>query len=279
MKTSSTLVYEARDNRLNRSLWGHLRYASQYWAFFLYWVWRGILTRYSQTNVGILWAILQPVLSSLVYIVVFSLIVNVSTAPVPYPLFVLTGLIMWTYFHRIVFTSASTIISNLDIITRVRFPREFLPLAVMVESWIDLLFGTAILALLFLLYQQPVTPYMLIAIWPFLALTALALGIGFFFAGLASSIRDLFHIVPILLQLTLYITPILYPASIVPGSLQAVLLLNPLATIFAAFQQTLLFGRFTLGIEMILASAVSLLVLLLGYRFFKRVEWRFADRL
>src|SRR5215216_2923423 len=111
-------VYEAENNRLNRSLLEHLRYASGYLAFFLFWTRRSITTRYSQTSVGLLWALLQPMLSSLVYIIVFSLVIRISTDPVPYPLFIFVSIVMWSYFNRIVFSGAAAITSNLDIVTR-----------------------------------------------------------------------------------------------------------------------------------------------------------------
>lgn len=272
-------MFEAADNRLKRNLIGHLRYAAKYRTFFLYWVRRGITTRYSQTSVGLLWAILQPILSSLVYIVVFSLIVRVSTDPVPYPVFIITSLVLWTYFTRIVFSSASSVIANLDIITRVQFPREFLPLGVLIESLIDLLFGLVIVVVLFLIYQQPITPYLLITPFIFLVHTAFSLGLGFFFAGMATLVRDLFQVLPILLQLLLYISPVLYPLNLVPEGVQSLYALNPLAVLFAAYQETILFGQFTLLPQMLVMTVVALLTLIGGYLFFKRMEWRFADTL
>jgi ABC-type polysaccharide/polyol phosphate export permease len=273
------MVYEAVDNRLKRSLVGHLRYASHYWLFFLYWVRRGIITRYSQTSVGLLWAVFQPLLSSLVYIIVFSFVVRVSTEPVPYPLFVVTSLVFWTYLNRVIFSGAASIVTNLDLITRVQFPREFLPLGVLLEAVIDLLLGLAIVAVLLLIYQHPVTPYLLIVPWIFLAHTFLALGLAFFLAGMASVIRDLFQVLPILLQLLLYLSPVIYPLNIVPESIRVLYSVNPLAPIFAAYQETILFGRFTLVNEMIVVTIIAVVTLVSGYLFFKRMEWRFADAL
>lgn len=276
---SSTYVFEAEDNHLKRGLWGHLVFAARYWPFFRYWVRRSIITRYSATSVGLLWAIFQPLLSSLVYLFVFSLVMRVSTGPVPYGLFIITSMVLWTYFNRIVFSGASSIITNLDIITRVRFPREFLPLAVVAESLVDLFFGLIIVAMIFLITGQPITPYMLLAVWPFLALTAFALGLGFIFAALTSSVRDLLQVLPILIQLSLYLTPVIYPITAVPPTIQSLFIINPLAPIFTAWQETMLYGQFTVAGPMVISSIVSLIVLVLGYLFFKRSEWLFADRL
>lgn len=276
---NSTMVYEAADNKLRRSLWGHVQYALRYWPFFLYWVRRGIVTRYSQTSVGLLWAILQPVLSSLVYIVVFSFVVRVNTDPVPYPLFVLTSLVLWAYFQRIVTSSASSISMSMDIVTKVRFPREFLPLAVVVESWIDLAFGLGIVVLLFLVYGYPVTETVLLVPIIFLVETILALGLGFYLAALANTIKDLFQVIGIIMQLVLYLSPVMYPLNTVPDSIRALYVINPMATIFAAYQETILFGRFTVGPALLGVGILSVFVLVTGYLFFKRMEWRFADTL
>ena len=240
---------------------------------------RGIVTRYSQTSIGLLWAILQPLLSSFVYLIVFSVVVRVSTEPVPYPLFIVTSLVLWSYFNRIVFSGASSIVGNLDIITRVQFPREFLPIGVLIESLVDLVFGVCIIAILFIIYHQPLSLYMLLAPWVFIVYSAFSLGLAFIFAGLASVIRDLFQVLPILLQLLLYISPVIYPLNMVPENIRFFYIVNPLGPIFASYQETLLYGKFTLLPEMLFVSVISFIILIAGYLFFKRMEWRFADTL
>ncbi len=270
-------IYEVKDNRVNRTLKDHLRFAFEYRAFFVYWVRRNIVTRYSQTTVGLLWAVLQPLLSSLVYILVFSVIARVSTDPVPYPLFVVTSLVLWSYFQRIVFSGAASVVTNLDIVTRVSFPREFLPLGVAVEAIVDLLIGVVIIGVLFALYHQPVTPYLLLAIPVFIIHTCLGLGLAFFLAGISSYIRDLFQILPILLQLLLYVSPVIYPINIVPNSIRSLYFINPLGPIFASYQETILYGTFSYPLEIIVIGIISVVILFSGYLFFKRTEWRFAD--
>lgn len=276
---SSLYSFEASDNRLKRSLLGHMRYARHYLPFFIFWVRRGIKVRYSQTSVGILWAVLQPLLSSLVYIIVFSLVVRVSTGAVPYPVFIVTGIVLWTYSSRIITSSASSIISHIDIVTRVRFPREFLPLSVWVESLIDLLFGVVILIVIYTIYRHPIYPTAPIALYIFAVHSMLALGLGFIFAGLTSYVRDLLQVLPILIQLLLYISPVIYPLTFVPETIRSLFLLNPFGPIFAAYQQTLLFGEFTMLPEMLYVTVIALVTLIGGYLFFKRMEWKFADAL
>jgi ABC-type polysaccharide/polyol phosphate export permease len=259
-------VYEAENNRLNRSTLEHIRYALRYWAFFLFWTRRSITTRYSQTSVGMLWALLQPMLSSLVYIVVFSLVIRISTDPVPYPLFIFVSIVMWSYFNRIVFSGAASIPMSMDIVTRVQFPREFLILSVWIESLVDLLIGLGIVALLFLIYRFPIH-------------TIFSLALAFIISALNSRVRDFMQLLPILLQLLLYLSPVLYPLNLVPETVRGIYFLNPLGSIFAAYQETILYGRFTLPEPLLVIGLFSCVLLVLGYRLFKRMEWNFVDLL
>jgi ABC-type polysaccharide/polyol phosphate export permease len=272
-------VYEAENNRLNRSLLEHLRYASRYLAFFLFWTRRSITTRYSQTSVGLLWALLQPMLSSLVYIIVFSLVIRISTDPVPYPLFIFVSIVMWSYFNRIVFSGAAAITSNLDIVTRVQFPREFLILSVWVESMVDLLIGLGIAAILFLLYRYPLPATLPIALFVFVIHTIFSLALAFIISALNSRVRDFMQLLPILLQLLFYLSPVLYPLDLVPESVRGLYFFNPLGSIFAAYQETILFGRFTLLVPLLVIGVFSLVLLVVGYKLFKRMEWNFVDLL
>jgi ABC-2 type transport system permease protein/lipopolysaccharide transport system permease protein len=161
----------------------------------------------------------------------------------------------------------------------VSFPREFLPLGVAFEALVDLVIGIAIIGLLFIIYHQPVTASILWAIPVFVIHTCLALGVAFFLSGFSSYVRDLFQILPILLQLLMYLSPVIYPINIVPESIRSLYLFNPLGPIFASYQETILFGQFSYGKEMVIVGLFSVIVLILGYRFFKRTEWRFADTL
>lgn len=276
---SRTPVYEAENNRLNRTVLEHMRYAARYWAFFLFWTRRSITTRYSQTSVGMLWALLQPMLSSLVYVVVFSLVIRISTDPVPYPLFIFVSIVMWSYFNRIVFSGAAAIPMNIDIVTRVQFPREFLILSVWVESMVDLVIGLGIAAILFLLYRYPIPATLPIAFLVFIVHTLFSLALAFIISALNSRVRDFMQLLPILLQLLLYLSPVLYPLDLVPESIRGFYIFNPLGTIFAAYQETILFGRFTLLAPLLAIGVVSFALLVFGYRLFKRMEWNFVDLL
>jgi lipopolysaccharide transport system permease protein len=271
-------VFEAADGRLITPR-DHLRRALRYRVFLGYWLRRNLLTRYRQTTLGPLWAVLQPMLSGLVYAFVFAVVLRVQIHGVPYTVFVVTNLVLWTYSMRTILIGPAVLLAHLDLITRVQFPREFLPVGVWLESLVDLMLGLAVTGVFFAYYRVPVTPYALGALVVFLVHTVWTLGVTFLVAAIAIKVRDLLQVMPVLLQLALYLAPVVYPLDLVPAQLRTLYLLNPLGTIFAAYQETLLFGRFTLSSELAVAAAVSLALLAGGYGLFKSAEWELADLL
>lgn len=271
-------VFEAADNRLIEPR-NSLQEALRHRTFLFYWVWRNISARYRQTTLGPIWALVLPLLSGLVYAFVFGVFLGLQTGGVPYAVFAITNLVLWTYATRTILTGPAALLGNLDLITRVRFPREMFPLSVWLESLTDLVLGLVVVAMFFVYYQVPMTPYLLIAPVVFLVYSTLVLGIAFITAAVSVTVRDLIHVMPVLLQLLLYLAPVIYPLSIVPEAYRALYLMNPVAVVFAAFEETLFLGRFTLGTELAVSGAESLIVLVLGYRIFKQQEWRIADLL
>lgn len=270
-------VFEAADDRLVRPR-DYLRQAYRFRLFLSFWVQRNLSVRYRQTTLGPVWAVLQPLLSSLVYAFVFSWLMRVQT-PVPYVVFVVTNLSLWSYTVRTITLGPTVLFGNLDLVTRIQFPREFLPVGVWCESLVDLALGTIVLAGFFAYYQVPLTRYALLAVPVFIVHTIFILGATFLLAAITISVRDLSYIVPLLLQLALYMAPVVYPLDLVPESLRRVYLLNPFGTIFAAYQETLFSGRFTLWRELAASAAVSVVLLVTSYRLFKRQEWKLADLL
>jgi lipopolysaccharide transport system permease protein len=271
-------VFEAADNRLIEPR-NSLQEALRHRTFLFYWVWRNISARYRQTTLGPIWALVLPLLSGIVYAFVFGVFLGLQTGGVPYAVFAITNLVLWTYATRTILTGPASMLGNLDLITRVRFPREMFPLSVWLESLTDLLLGLVVVALFFVYYQVPLTPYMLVAPAVFIVYSTLVLGVAFIIAAVSVTVRDLVHVMPVLLQLLLYLAPVIYPLSIVPEAYRTIYLMNPLAVVFAAFEETLFLGRFTLGVELAVSAAVSLVILAAGYRLFKQQEWRIADLL
>jgi lipopolysaccharide transport system permease protein len=271
----STRIFEAKDNRLIQPQ-NHIRHALDHGVFLGYWMRRTLLTRYRQTTLGPVWVILQPLLAGLVYAFVFALLLRVQT-PVPYAVFVVTNLSLWSYSARPILVGPTALLGNLDLVTRVQFPREFLPLGVWLESLTDFLIGAVVVAGFFVYYRVPVTNYAFVALAVFVVHTMFTLGATFIVAAVTITVRDLLYVVPLLLQLGLYLAPVVYPVDLVPESARSLYFINPLGTIFAAYQETLFEGRFTLGRELMLSAAISAAMLVFGYRLFKQQEWKLAD--
>lgn len=268
-------MFEAADGRLVEPR-SYLAEAYRHRVFLQYWVRRNLAVRYRQTSVGPMWAILQPLLSGLVYAFVFSWLLRVQT-DAPYVVFVVTNLALWSYTSRSVTTGSTALLNNLDLVTRIQFPREFIPLGVWIESVIDLALASVVVAVFFLVYGVPITTAALIIVPILLIHSILTLGLTLLTAAVSIAVRDLLYIVPLLLQLALYLAPIVYPVEVVPLELRGWYLLNPMATIFAAYDEALFGGTFTLWGPLAISAALSLVLLGGAYRLFKRQEWKLAD--
>ncbi len=270
-------MFEASDGRLIHPR----RYLREAWRFrplLAYWFRRNLAARYRQTTLGPVWVVLLPVLSSLVYAFVFSLLLRVQTAA-PYPLFAMTNLTLWMYTTRALQTGPATLLGNIDLVTRARFPREFLPLSVWFESLVDLLVGLTLVTLIALAVGIAPSRFLALAPVVFLVHSMLTVGAMLIVSAISIRVRDLGYVMPIALQMALYLAPILYPIDLIPPEWRGWYLLNPMATIFAAYHEVFYLSRFTLGRELAVAAAVSLGALVFGYRLFKRQEWRLADQL
>jgi ABC-type polysaccharide/polyol phosphate export permease len=277
-RDSLPIAFEASDGRLIHPR----RPLVEAWRFrtlLAYWVRRNLVARYRQTTLGPIWAVLVPILSSLVYAFVFSLLLRVQTGAVPYTLFAMTNLALWMYTTRALQTGPAALLGNLDLITRVRFPREFLPISVWLESLVDLAIGLAIVAVFSAWFGVAPTRFIALAPVVLVIHSMLTVGLMLIVAAITVRVRDLIYILPIALQLALYLAPILYPIDLIPAHLRVWYLLNPFATIFAAYHETLYLGRFTLGKELMVCAAISLAALAAGYRLFKSQEWLLADQL
>jgi lipopolysaccharide transport system permease protein len=276
--TTAPPTFEAADNRLIRPRYS-LQDVVRHRTFLAYWVRRNILARYRQTTLGPIWALVLPIISGVVYAFVFGVFLGLRAGPVPYAVFAITNLVLWAYATRTILTGPAALLGNLDLITRVRFPREVLPLGVWLESLTDLALSSVVVAGFFVYYDVPVTRYTALAPLVFLVFSMFVLGVAFLTSAIAISVRDLIHVMPMLLQLLLYLAPVVYPLAIVPPAYRSVYLANPVAVVFAAFEETLFLGRFTLGTELAVSGAVSAALLAVGYRLFKQQEWRLADLL
>jgi lipopolysaccharide transport system permease protein len=262
------------------SSWGGYR-LSDVWRHreLLYFLaWRDIKVRYRQTALGVAWAVLQPVALMALFTLVFGRIAGLQdhTSGIPYSAFVLVGLVPWTFFSAAIGSSSQSVVVNVALVTKTAFPRFLIPLAAVGVALLDFLIAFAVLLALLLAYG--IVPDERIALLPFLVVgvSAAAFGIGSLFAALAVSYRDFRYVVPFLLQLWLYTSPVIYPLSAVPREWAFLLLLNPLTGLIGGFRSSLLgepFRWLEIGSSMLLAAAW----LAIGTLYFRRVERDFAD--
>jgi lipopolysaccharide transport system permease protein len=252
---------------------------SDLWSYreLLYFLtWRDIKVRYKQTALGAAWAIIQPLATMLVFTLVFNRLAGLDTGRVPYPLFAYTGLLIWTFFANAVTNSTNSLITNTNLITKVYFPRAFIPSAAVAAGFIDLAIAGLILVGLVLYYG--VTPTWALALVPvFLLLSVLlALAVGMLISALTVKYRDLRHALPFLIQFWMFTSPVIYPANRVPGRWRHLIALNPLTGIIEGFRAALFGGTFDPAATL-LAVVITLVALAGSFYLFRRIEETFAD--
>lgn len=238
---------------------------------------RDIRSRYKQSVLGVAWALLQPLAMMLVYTLVFSRIVRVDTGGIPYPIFSYIALLPWTFFAQGLIASSESLVSNFNLITKIHFPREVFPISATMGKTVDLGLGLVVLVPLFLYYHVHLTWMALLAL-PILAVqVCLLLGIAMLLSSWNLFYRDIRHVVPLLTQVWMYMTPIIYPLDLVPKKYLAFYMLNPMASIMDSFRRVMLEGKPPAWDYLGVAAAVSVVLLVVGYRTFKRLEPVFAE--
>jgi lipopolysaccharide transport system permease protein len=238
--------------------------------------WRDIKIRYKQTALGAIWAIIQPLFPMLIFTLFFGRLAKVPSDGIPYSVFAYAALLPWTYFSSGVSNSSSSIVGSSNLISRVYFPRMIIPASAVLASLVDFLIAFTLLAVLMVWHRIPVTLSILMLIPLIVLVTVTALGIGMLFSGWTVKYRDIRFALPFLVQLWMFATPVIYPASLVPEKWRWVLGLNPITGIVEGFRSAL-FGRpFAWGF---LAYSVVFAIVMLVYAAysFRRMERLFAD--
>jgi lipopolysaccharide transport system permease protein len=252
---------------------------SLYQAKDLLWSWTGrnIRARYQQSALGWLWAIFQPAAQVVIFSIIFTLVVPVDTGDIPYPIFSYVAIVPWTLLASSLTEMSQTIVVNMELVTKIYFPREVLPIAAMSARLMDFGVAAGLLVIMMLFYQVPVfLPGLLFL--PLILAIQLVLMLGLGFAGAAANVffRDVQSLLVLGIQLWFYASPIIYPVSMVPEYLRPLYFLNPMAGVLEAYRDVLLNGQLP-GSYLISSALVSLVIFGLGTWFFKRVEFQFAD--
>lgn len=241
------------------------------------WTWRIIRARYQQSVLGGLWAIIQPAATVAIFSIIFTLFVRVDTGGIPYVLFSYATVVPWTLFSTSLTDLTDSIVGNMNLVTKIYFPREVLLIAATFARLIDFGIASALLLVLMMFYRIPLfgINWLYLPIVLFIQV-ALALGLGFIGAALNVFYRDVKHLIGLGLQIWLYASPVIYPVSAIPQELRLVYFVNPMAGILASYRDILLFGQ-SPGSYLIWSAFAAFSLMLLGYWFFKRLEFQFAD--
>lgn len=237
---------------------------------------RDIKVRYRQTVLGGLWAILQPLTAMAIFTVIFGNLAGMPSDGHPYALFVYSALLPWTFFANAVGASGTSLVGSAALISKVYFPRVIIPVASVGSGMVDFAVAAAILFVLMPIYGVALSVHLLLVPVLVAVLVLVTLGVGMLLSALTVAYRDFRYVVPFMLQVWMFVTPVVFPASLVPEKARWILLLNPMTGVIEGFRSVVL-GKVpdyaALGVSFLLAAAVFLA----GIVYFGKVERRFAD--
>jgi lipopolysaccharide transport system permease protein len=255
----------------------HLAESWRYRELIYFFAWRDVKVRYKQAALGAAWAILQPLASMIVFAVIFGRLANVPSDGLPYPLFAYCGLLARTYFSGVITQAGQCLIGNANLITKVYFPRIALPFSSVAGGLLDAAISFCFLVVMMVYYAVTPSWTMLLAPLFVVLLVLLATGVGLLLAALNVSYRDVKYALPLMIQLWLFVTPILFPVSFVPENLRPLLMFNPLTGIIDGFRRTLLLGQLPDPLLTASSLAGTLVIGMIGLVYFRKAERSFAD--
>jgi lipopolysaccharide transport system permease protein len=268
-----TLVLEA--GRSERHYWKDLwRYRELFWFL----SWRDILVRYKQTAIGIAWSVIRPLLTMIVFTVVFGRIAKLPSEGIPYPIMVFAAMLPWQFFANSLSECSSSLIANANLLTKVYFPRLVIPASAVIVSLVDFFFSLIIMASLMVWYSFA-PDWRIFTLPLFLALAFLAsFGFGLWFAALNVKYRDFRYVVPFIVQFGLYVSPVGFASSVIPEKWRLIYSLNPMVGVIDGFRWAILGGKAQIywpGFW--LSTVITTLVFGLAVRYFRNTERAFSD--
>jgi len=249
----------------------------EYRGLLYFLTWRNIIIKYKQTLLGIAWAVLQPLFMMIIFTIFFGNMAQVPSEGVPYPIFSYAGVLLWTYFSQAVTMSANSVISQTNLVTKIYFPRLLMPIAATASGILDYFIALFILVVMMIIYHVSPGPVMLLL--PFLLFWSCvsATGVGMWLSALNVKYRDIRHIIPFLIQLWLFATPVIYPNTLLPEKYRWVISLNPIAGIIEAHRACILGHKPIDWLSLGISIGMSSLIFVTGLFYFKKMEKTFAD--
>jgi lipopolysaccharide transport system permease protein len=277
----SPLQWEGGREVINRRTRGwrflDLRELWTYRELVYFLTWRDVKVRYKQTAIGIAWAVLQPLAMMVVFTLLFGRLSKVPSGGVPYPLFALAALLPWQLFSRTILDSTNSLVTNQQLLARVYFPRISVPLATTLAATVDFAVAAGLLGILMAVYRVAPTPALMWLPAFVLLLLISALGVGFWLSALNVEYRDVMYVVPFLNQLWFFLTPVVYPGSLVPAQWRVLYGLNPMTGVVEGFRWAILgVGEgpsSMLGVSVLVAAALFIS----GIVWFRQRERTFVD--
>lgn len=262
----------------NRTTVAFFRELLRYRELFYFLAWRDILVRYKQTVIGIAWSVIRPLLTMLVFTIVFGRLARLPNEGVPYPILVFSAMLPWQYFANAMQESSNSLIAESRLISKVYFPRLIVPASSVIVSAVDFLISLALLGLLMLGYGFIPSWTLLFMPFFFLLATLAALGAGFWLSALNVKYRDFRYIVPFLVQFGLYVSPVGFSSSVVPERWRLLYSLNPMVGVIDGFRWCVQGTASSLYLPgFLISAAISVLAFSSGVWFFRRTERFFAD--
>lgn len=255
----------------------HARILYQYRDLLLTWTVREIKVRYKQSVVGGLWAVLQPLSLMIVFTLVFSFLARVPTDGIPYPIFSYTALLPWLFLSTSISFAVPSLVNNLNLVTKIYFPREILPIASVGAAFLDFSIASIIFLGMMLIFQVSFSWTMLWVPLLLIIQTLLTLGLVLFMSALNVFYRDIRFVIPLATQIWMYATPIIYPVTLVPERFRPFYMLNPMAGLIDSYRRVILLGQPPVWSYVTFSAVLAVLIFIGGYIYFKRSEGMFAD--
>jgi len=248
-----------------------------YRELFLLLAWRDILVRYKQTIIGVAWSVLRPLLTMIVFTIVFGRLAKMPSEGVAYSILVYAALLPWQFFSNTVNEGGNSLVNNASMISKVYFPRIIIPTTAMIVSLIDFLISILVLSVLMVWYQHiPTWRVVFLPLFLGLAATA-ALGITYLISALNVKYRDFRHVLPFIIQFGLYISPVGFSSSVIPENWRLIYSLNPMVGVIDGFRWAIIGNAEMYWPGLYLSVGLAFLLLFIGFRLFRRMEREFAD--